>query len=233
MRKGKNHMIISAGPNGQNSNGGHCHNDKLSFALCIEGQDIIVDPGTFVYTPFPDWRNKFRSTAYHNTVRIDRKEQNRFTKNHLFSLKNDAKIKVNQWEITQERDIFDAEHSGYTRLKNPATHRRQIIYNKKENSWIIKDLLTGKGEYQIDLYFHLSPDVKIIKNSKNKFIIQTKNNNNINLIITPTKIKNLKMFTQKSWYSPEYGSKIQSARIECFTISKLPIKIITKISIKK
>jgi len=78
MRNNKDYCIISCGPNGQNGNGGHAHNDKLSFELCIDGKDIIVDPGTYVYTQLPEWRNKFRSTAYHNTVMIDNKEQNRF-----------------------------------------------------------------------------------------------------------------------------------------------------------
>ena len=157
MRNNKDYCIISCGPNGQNGNGGHCHNDKLSFELMIDGKDIIVDPGTYVYTANQEWRNKFRSTAFHNTIMVDDREQNRFVENNVFSIKNDAKVNINKWESNENFDILDAQHSGYQRLKNPVLHRRKIIFNKKENFWIIKDILTGKGEHKFDLYFHFAP----------------------------------------------------------------------------
>ena len=47
-------------PNGKNGNGGHNHNDKLSFELNIFGQDFIVDGGCPFYTNSPDLRNSFR-----------------------------------------------------------------------------------------------------------------------------------------------------------------------------
>lgn len=52
MRNNKEYCIMSCGPNSQNGNGGHAHNDKLSFELMLNGKDIIIDPGTFVYTPY-------------------------------------------------------------------------------------------------------------------------------------------------------------------------------------
>jgi len=99
LRKDKNYMIASCGPNGQNGVGGHAHNDKLSFELSIDGKDMLIDPGTYVYTPIPYWRNKFRSTMFHNTVVVDDLEQNRFDARSLFFLKNDAKCKVNVWKL--------------------------------------------------------------------------------------------------------------------------------------
>ncbi len=102
LRKDKNYMLVSCGPNGQNGNGGHSHNDKLSFELCVNGEDIIIDPGTYVYTPFPEWRNKFRSTSFHNTIVVDNKEQNRFNDKSIFCLGEDASVKVNNWKATKE-----------------------------------------------------------------------------------------------------------------------------------
>lgn len=60
-------LAIAAGPNGMLGHGGHGHVDKLSFELCINGRDVIVDPGTYVYTPLPAWRNRLRSANAHNT----------------------------------------------------------------------------------------------------------------------------------------------------------------------
>lgn len=55
---------------------GHGHNDKLSFELNIDGKDIIVDPGSYVYTPLVDKRNEFRSVNAHNGMIIEGQEQN-------------------------------------------------------------------------------------------------------------------------------------------------------------
>jgi len=110
MRNDKNYMFISSGPNGQNGNGGHSHNDKLSFELCIDGVTFIQDPGTYVYTPYPQMRNLFRSTAYHNTVIVDKKEQNRFNEDELFRMENDIDIKINKWEANREYDFLSGEY---------------------------------------------------------------------------------------------------------------------------
>ena len=50
---------------------GHFHNDIGSITLAVNGIPVIVDPGSFVYTPSAMWRNYFRSVAVHNTSFID------------------------------------------------------------------------------------------------------------------------------------------------------------------
>lgn len=70
------YMTVRCGEVGQNGNGGHAHNDQLSITLQMDGKDIIADPGTYLYTPLPERRNEFRSTAVHFTVQKEGKEQN-------------------------------------------------------------------------------------------------------------------------------------------------------------
>ena len=84
------YLIVSAGPNGQNGNGGHAHNDKLSFELMVDGKNVMVDPGTYLYTPIPEKRNLFRSVKVHNTLMVDGEEQNNWIEGRsgLFNMKN-------------------------------------------------------------------------------------------------------------------------------------------------
>lgn len=70
------YMTVRCGEVGQEGNGGHAHNDQLSVTLQIDGVDVIMDPGTYLYTPLPDRRNAFRSTAVHFTVQKYGAEQN-------------------------------------------------------------------------------------------------------------------------------------------------------------
>ena len=70
------YMSVRSSEVGQNGNGGHAHNDQLSLTLRIDGEDIIVDPGTYLYTPLPERRNEFRATAAHFTIQKEGMEQN-------------------------------------------------------------------------------------------------------------------------------------------------------------
>lgn len=44
----------------------HLHNDQLSVTLWLDGEELIVDPGTYLYTPFPEERNRYRSARTHD-----------------------------------------------------------------------------------------------------------------------------------------------------------------------
>jgi hypothetical protein len=74
LRSGAFHLTLRCGPVGQGGAGGHAHNDQLAVELQIEGRDVILDPGTYVYTPLPDRRNAYRSVRAHFTPRIGQGE---------------------------------------------------------------------------------------------------------------------------------------------------------------
>lgn len=60
------YLAVRCGSIGQCGNGGHAHNDQLSFELVLHGEDWAVDPGTYVYTPLPGERNAYRSVRAHD-----------------------------------------------------------------------------------------------------------------------------------------------------------------------
>jgi len=154
------YMFASCGPDGQNGNDGRCYNDKLCFELCIDGEDVIIDPGTYVYTPEPEWRNKFSGTVYHNTVTVDNKEPNRFSDKDLFRVENNAITKCLKWEIGDEIDFFIGEHYGYKRLSHPVIYKREIKFHKKERKLEIIDRFEGEGKHNLEWNLILSPEFK-------------------------------------------------------------------------
>lgn len=107
------YMTVRCGEVGQNGNGGHAHNDQLSITLRIDGVDIVVDPGTYLYTPVPERRNEFRSTAAHFTIqRADNREQNLWHHGRagLFSMKKErtfAKV------LLLNSNAIVMEHRGF------------------------------------------------------------------------------------------------------------------------
>ena len=52
-------------------NCGHAHADALSFELAVNGQTMLIDPGTYTYTASKDLRDSFRSSSAHNTLTVD------------------------------------------------------------------------------------------------------------------------------------------------------------------
>ena len=156
MRQEDLYLVCDCGFNGQRGNGGHAHNDTLSFEL-YAGRPWIVDPGTYTYTGDLDAYNWFRSTAAHNTLVVDGEEQARFAPHEPFLLAPDAQPTVRRWESTPGYDLLDAEHTGYHRLPDPVTHRRQILFDKQSGLWLVRDIVTGGGRRRLDWYFHFTP----------------------------------------------------------------------------
>lgn len=231
LRKNKNFMFISAGQNGQNGFGGHSHNDKLSFTLSIAEEEIFVDSGTFTYTSDLKERNKFRSVYAHNTAVIDFKEQNRFKKNNLFFLYNDTKVKINKWEANTQYDLLDAIHYGYQRLSQPVLHRRQIIFDKKNNLWLIKDHLIGKGSHNIEFLFHLAPQIDHRINPDNFSVeIYLKNKKSVILKLINQNKKNINLYDEDGFVSEGYGQKIKNKNLVFSVNGLIPLDFIFLIS---
>jgi len=197
IRKGNDYCFISCGPNGQNGNGGHAHNDKLSFELILNGHDIIVDPGTYVYTSYPEERNNFRSTGYHNTANFSGFEQNEFTEKDIFSLPEKIKIKETNLKEIDNNIIFQGE-IRYADI----THKRKITLDGDSGSWHIKDIISSPKHLKGTLLFHLSPNL-------------TYNGNKIVVKETKEKIAAIEIMESKIEedgydYSPEYGRKVKA-----------------------
>src|SRR5205823_12200468 len=67
--------LVDAGPLGYLSIAAHGHADALAVTLSVGGEECLVDPGTYSYWQERKWRDYFRGTSAHNTVRIDGLDQ--------------------------------------------------------------------------------------------------------------------------------------------------------------
>lgn len=192
---------IVCGNLGQWGKGGHNHNDQLSITLSFKDKSIIVDPGTFVYTPSIEMRNKFRSVNYHNTLSLDSMEPNPFIKDkqsHLFWIaKNLSKPKV----INIGKDLFIAEHYGYGEA-----HRR--IINFGSNFIMGKDIC--KLNFKKRVNFHLSPEIVINEINDNEVFLHFDD------VLIKFAFKYSEITIEDYQYSHAYGCLKESKRI-CLT----------------
>ena len=169
MRSERIYLLAVCHQIGINGRGPHKHNDWLSFELCVDGQSIIIDPGTYCYTGNMKMRRLFRSTAYHNTVVVDGDEQVPI-QNIIFGMnKPNGDVQVVHWKTGEDRDILEAKHSGYCRLKTPLTQHRTFHLNKKMHTVEIIDSFNSHGDHTIEWYFHL--DTKLRSKKEGNSII--------------------------------------------------------------
>ena len=59
------HLVVRCGGRGRCKKAGHMHEDQFSICLCVDGKEYISDPGTYLYTPTPRLRNRYRSALAH------------------------------------------------------------------------------------------------------------------------------------------------------------------------
>lgn len=145
-------LVADAGPLGYLSIAAHGHADALSFTLSVGGQPVLIDPGTYSYHAPPPWRDYFRGTSAHNTLRVDRQDQSVPAGKFLWL--HHARARCDRWESTPERDRWEAAHDGYHRLDDPVTHRRSIELDKFARRIIVTDELSCRGEHGVEMFWH-------------------------------------------------------------------------------
>jgi uncharacterized heparinase superfamily protein len=129
----------------------HAHADMFSYELTIGGQPVLVDSGVFEYAE-GEWRTWFRSTAAHNTVGVDGRDQSEMWGS--FRVGRRARVVRASWSETPERTTIDGIHDGYA----PLLHRRVITALHEPRLWIILDRIFGAPGHIARSYIHLHPD---------------------------------------------------------------------------
>lgn len=194
IRKNNLSIFISTGRKAQFGKGGHNHNDSQSFILFIDDVPIFVDPGTFVYTASPVYRNKYRSAIYHN--KLTKSVDNEFEK-ELDSL---------FWFYDRKLEFIDKSNNEETIIqfidKNSIFNRRFLFTNK---DFIIKDFV---NKYQVNLVsnFHLHPVCEFEMISTNELKIVSNH-------IVVSFHSSLNFILEDYNYSPEYGVIVPAKKI--------------------
>lgn len=147
-------LIVDAGPLGYTNIAAHGHADSLSFTLSIGGKEFLIDTGTYSYHTQQKWRDYFRGTSAHNTVRIDKVDQSVSGGNFMWLDK--AVSKCEKWVFDDDSDIFIGSHNGYMRLSDPVMHRREIKLDKKTCRIRIVDSIICKEKHIAEQFWHFS-----------------------------------------------------------------------------
>jgi len=193
------YLFFDCGPIGF---GSHGHYDVLSFEAAAHGHSLIVDPGRYSYTDHHadgfNWRSLYKSTAYHNTVVVDAKDQ-------VISLDKETTLAgpTSQLKKFVSSPGFDLLHAQTLSPQYNVLHER-IIYFAIPEYWLLIDLLHGNGEHCYDMYLHLTA------RAQNRTTLHEASDTIIrapNLIIAQPGSSNINTVIDTGFVSPEYGIK--------------------------
>jgi len=202
------HLLVTAGPLGQLGKGGHSHNDRLGFELYTAGQAWIVDPGTGCYTADYPLRNRMRSTASHNVIRVNGEEQHLIDEKNLFGMESMGTASIIDFSSSRESAFLAVSHDMYNRIG--VSHTR--IFSMQFNPFRldIEDHLMAEARSYFEAFLHLHPALRILpgdsqirlQNDAGK-ILQVKWN-------LRGGDRDITWETADSTYSPSYGIVIRS-----------------------
>jgi uncharacterized heparinase superfamily protein len=221
LRHADTHAVIDCGDVGMRGAGGHGHNDVLSFELFLNGFNVVTDCGAYVYTASREWRNRFRSTAFHNTLQVDGEELNRFVSpDQLWQLHYDALPEAAGLKTSARVDRFRGAHRGYERLSSPVSHTRELFLSRTAPRLLVVDRVGMNGTHSLVWRFHLDPavtatvhdvDVRLVAGHREAWLLTDAVTGTFSLSVEP------------GWVSPSYGVKVPTTVVVWRTSAAQPI----------
>jgi hypothetical protein len=151
----------------------------------------------------------------HNTLRVDGISQAEPATS--FSWKRLTQSKVEHWIQGHGFDLLVASHDGYRRLAQPVTHTRWV-FSLRNGIYLVRDVLKGEGTHQVDISWHLSPDLRAAQ--EHVFRV----NASRGLALLPAQSSGWSDQLGSSFWSPAYGQK-KPASVRNFSIvTEVPVE---------
>lgn len=152
MAAGGRRVRVDAGGFGP-GRAGHSHADTLSLGAVAGGEELLVDPGTFTYVTNPAWRDRFRGTALHNTVRIDGLDQGEPAGPFAWSAR--PVVELLEWRSEPAADCLEAvcRYRGFT-------HRRRVVFRKPDTVLVADEIDGPAGEHTVEQFWHPATAVR-------------------------------------------------------------------------
>lgn len=156
----RNRMILRCGPLTYRPVGAHRHMDQLSFSLWVDGFELLVDPGQFCYSAWPERGMRYRKSSAHNTVEVDGLPQSWAYQppgGYCYTLFGDPRPRCERFQVDSGHATFVGVHSGYRRLRRGGDHRRICEFDATRLTWEVRDEVNCAADEGYRWYFHVHP----------------------------------------------------------------------------
>lgn len=201
-------LTFDHGPLGYLSIAAHGHADALSLTLSLDGEPVLVDPGTYLYGSGGEWRRWFRSTPAHNTLNLEGISQS--TMSGAFNWSEKAGIRLAESGMTP-CPWLRATHDGYRRRFRRTAQRTLEI---EPGGIAVTDQLLGGPPLAAELVFQLAPGLTATRHDSSV----TVRGNGTSLLRLDFPSEAITMASGEDrldggWVSPRFGEKLPATRL--------------------
>ncbi|MFC1529265.1 heparinase II/III family protein [Gemmatimonadota bacterium] len=218
---GNSTLLADLGPIGPDYQPGHAHADTLSFEFSIGRQRVLVNSGTSTYTAGEE-RLRQRGSAAHNTVLVDGENSSEVWDS--FRVARRAKVRDIITNMGRRTVSLSGCHDGFKHLSGSPVHYRSWYYGRRR--LIISDSISGRGLHCIEAWFHLHPDISILRTVE-KQVVLTVPHFTSSILIDHFGPGNLDVVD--STYHPGFGVSMPGKSIVYRLHGKLPAQLKTYI----
>lgn len=197
-------VFMDAGLVGPDEIPGHAHADTLSIEVSIGAQRVIVNSGTYAYQH--EKRHYFRSTAAHSTVSVDDADSAEVWS--AFRVGRRPRQVKGTVRALATATCLEGAHDGYRHMG--AHVKRKVTVPDDGSCMAVEEALTLK-KYQGRRALgrlHIHPCVALKQLSEQEIHLTLPNGQRWQLIA-----EDARLYTQESWYAPQFGEKIKSTQI--------------------
>jgi Heparinase II/III-like protein/Heparinase II/III N-terminus len=147
MRHGPVHALFDAGPFGP-WGGGHSHSDTLSLVVTSGDHEVLIDSGTYSYMD-QEWRDLFRGSSAHNTIRIDSCDQGLPDGPFRWAQKPETSLLEFASDAELDRAVAVCRYHGFS-------HTRTVEFVNSSQFDIVDHVDGPSGEHVVEQFWHFA-----------------------------------------------------------------------------
>jgi hypothetical protein len=191
------YLLFDGGPVGPDHQAGHGHADTLSFELSARGSRVLTDTGVFTYAT-GGARQHDRSTAAHNTIEIDGRDQA-----ELWGAFRCAR------RVTTDPVVAATTRDGATIVGSyrgpgqtgPVAHRRSVAIQGRVVAF--SDDVSASGSHRAVVRLHFAPEIEV-RRTATHWTFGERGGRPLGVLVSP-----LEWSAATSPYHPEFGREIE------------------------
>ncbi len=232
------------------------HADQLHLDMWWNGDNVLLDPGTYVYNAPHPWNNSLMKTEVHNTVEVNGRDQMTRAGRFLYLDRAQGRVIRRETRAGSSWQQVVLRHNGYRR--HGAIHQRKVTY-LEDDHWQVEDRIRPlriRGQFrrhQLRLHW-LMPDYpwEITTEGDESLTFQLDTPNGLMRLTFQLRRKIIKRkvdwhvqviragemihgvgeaFPTLGWSSPTYGQKIPALSLGIIIASRLPAQWTTDIEL--
>ncbi|WP_423067000.1 heparinase II/III family protein [Devosia sp. CN2-171] len=201
-------LVLDHGPLGYLSIAAHGHADALSLTLSLDGEPVLVDPGTYLYGSGGAWRSWFRSTPAHNTLNLEGQSQS--TMSGAFNWSHKAIARLDE-SGNEPNTWLRMSHDGYLK-RFGRRHQRTIEIHPGRIA--VTDQLLGGPPLDAEIVFQLAPG--LVAEADGSSVLVRRNEDRLLRLDFPSSHIAIAIGEDRpdgGWGSPRFGQKLPAARL--------------------